>query len=102
MIDRVYGWGCGVLQPADRLLVPAVEETLAALTLTEADTAAVKLARRYATAIDQDGDLQRLGPALLSCLAALNATPAARGRLRQEVTDAPTGGLRKLREARRA
>lgn len=41
-----------MLRDADDLLAPAVEETLAALELVDADAALVRLARSYAAAID--------------------------------------------------
>ena len=70
------------LRDADELLGPAVEETLAALKLTERDAAAAQLARRYAAAIDAAASpaaaLRHLGPLLAKALEALRATPAAR------------------------
>lgn len=91
-----------MLQSADKLLAPAVEATLQALELTDADTALVKLTRRYAAAIDADGDrLARLGPPLLAALTSLGATPAARARLPQGGGRAGENRLRALREARR-
>ena len=67
---------------AAELLSPAVEETLSALQLTEQDAAAAQLARRYAKVIDQARDpawaARWLGPELLRCLDALQATPASR------------------------
>lgn len=42
-----------MLQSADKLLAPAVEETLAALEPGQVDTAAVRLAQRYARDIDE-------------------------------------------------
>jgi hypothetical protein len=97
-----------MLRDAGELLVPAVTGTVAALTLTDADDAAVKLAQRYAAAIDtaeSPGEaLERLGPKLLAVLESLGATPAARARLK-EGKDAGNGrpsGLHALREAHRA
>jgi hypothetical protein len=40
------------LRPTDRLVVPALAETLAALNLGEVDKAAVRLAQRYARELD--------------------------------------------------
>ncbi len=93
-----------MLRDAGELLGPAVTETIAALRLEDADTAAVKLAQRYAKAID-DGDdaLEKLGPKLLAVLESLGATPAARARLKEgRAPDATEDPLRKLRAARRA
>ncbi len=45
--------GEGMLQSADKLLAPAVAETIAALPLTSEDAAAVRLAERYAQDIDE-------------------------------------------------
>ena len=42
-----------MLQPADKLLAPAVQETIAALSLAPEDAAAVRLAERYAKDIDE-------------------------------------------------
>jgi hypothetical protein len=92
-----------MLQSADELFAAAVATTLSALALTEADTAAVRLARRYATAIDNGGDLADLGPKLLACLTALGATPAARARIKTaRQPDAQPGRLAQLRAARGA
>jgi len=44
--------GDRVLRPADELLAPALAETIAALTLHGEDAALVKLAERYAKAVD--------------------------------------------------
>lgn len=41
-----------MLRDADELIAPAVEATVGALTLTDADAALVKLTRRYAAALD--------------------------------------------------
>lgn len=91
-----------VVQDADKLLGPAVEATLAALELTDADTALVRLTRKYAAAIDGGDDLDKLGGRLLAALAALGATPAARARRR--TGGGGQGGERRLtalRDARR-
>src|SRR5258707_6084763 len=97
-----------MLRDAGELLAPAVAGTVAALTLTAADAAAVKLAQRYAAAID-DADnraevLEKLGPKLLAALEALGATPAARARLKEgkATGGGKPSGLQALREAHRA
>ncbi len=99
-----------MLRDAGELLAPAVAGSVAALTLTPADSAAVKLAQRYAAAIDSADEtaetLEKLGPKLLAALESLGATPAARARLREgrasgKPGDKP-GGLQALREAHRA
>jgi hypothetical protein len=88
-----------MLRDAGDLLVPAVTATIAALKLTPADAGAVKLAQRYAIAIDADGDLEKLGPKLLAALESLGATPAARARLKEGGTGAKPAGLHALRQA---
>src|SRR5258708_37971617 len=74
-----------MLRDAGELLGPAVAETVTGLTLAAADAAAVKLAQRYAAAIDGADNraeaLERLGPRLLAVLESLRATPAARAEL---------------------
>lgn len=74
------------LRPVDDLIRPAVNATIAALTLGDQDKAAVRLAERYADAIDNTEDraevMEKLGPKLLAVLESLGATPAARARLR--------------------
>lgn len=49
-----------MLRDASELLAPAVTAAISALTLTDADTATVKLAQRYADAIDQAAIAQEL------------------------------------------
>ncbi len=89
-------------RPADELLLPAVEETLGALELTEADQAAAQIARRYAKVIDEARDpayaYRWLGPLLLASLEALRATPMSR----PAVKPGPAGPSRldQLRAAR--
>lgn len=94
------------LRDAADLLAPAVEETLSALTLSDEDRAAVRLVRHYAAAIDNAEDsltaLESFGPKLLSALAALGATPAARARLKAGGVGNGPSRLAALREARRA
>lgn len=101
------GTGQRHLRDAAELLAPAVEETIAALRLEEQDVAAVKLARRYAAAIDDAvdpvGALRYLGPQLLSVLESLGATPAARVRLLKGGTNANVSSdLQRFREGRTA
>ncbi len=89
------------LRDADELLLPAVEETLAALKLSDSDTAAAQLARRYASIIDQAQNpawaARWLSPLLLDCLVQLGATPASRPK--QSPRHAPSR-LDQLRAAR--
>lgn len=92
-----------VLRDADELLLPAVEQTLAALKLGDSDGAAAQLARRYAAIIDRARDpawaARWLSPLLLDCLVQLGATPASRPK--QAPQRAPSQ-LDRLREARAA
>jgi hypothetical protein len=84
------------LRDASELLWPAVQETLAALGLGSEDSAARRLAQRYAQVIDglpdrEDGTSERahdqawglrwIGPLLLDCLVQLGATPASRAQI---------------------
>jgi hypothetical protein len=93
-----------MLRDAGELLAPAVAGTITALTLTAADAAAVKLAERYAAAIDAGEDtLEKLGPKLLAALESLGATPQARARLKEgRAAGGKPSGLHALREAHRA
>lgn len=90
-------------RPGDELLAPAVEETLAALELGEADAAAAQIARRYAKVIDEARDpawsARWIGPLLLQALQELRATPASRPAVKPG-PGRPTQ-LDKLRAARR-
>jgi len=94
------------LRSADSLLGPAVEVALADLGLEDSDAAAVQLARQYARVINQAKDqawaYRWIGPELLRVLEALNATPAARSKLRKgsPAPQAPSK-LEQLRAARR-
>lgn len=90
------------LRSADTLLAPVVEASIAALTLADEDAAVVRLARRYAAAIDADPDaLETFGPKLLAALTALGATPAGRVRLKGGEPSRAQNRLQVLREARR-
>src|SRR5260221_11389279 len=97
-----------MLRDGCELLGPAVTGTVAGLTLTAADGAAVKLAQRYAAAIDDAESpaeaLERLGPRLLAVLESLGATPAGRAKLKEgrPAGGGKPGGLQALREAHRA
>lgn len=95
-----------MLRDADKLLAPAVERTLGELQLGTVDDAVATLAQRYAAAIDQDteGDaLTDLGPKLLATLQQLQATPAARSKVKAGGgTDAGPNRLQGLRQARKA
>jgi hypothetical protein len=78
----------------DERLLPAVEETLAALELAGSDQAAAQLARRYARVIDEARDpawaYRWLAPLLLSALTELRATPMSR----KAATPVPVGPSR--------
>ncbi|HEX6579207.1 MAG TPA: hypothetical protein VF082_12655 [Jiangellaceae bacterium] len=96
------------LRPVDDLIAPDVAKTLAALTsLAPEDTAAVRLARRYAAAIDDAPADERVaalgtfGPKLLAVLEQLGATPKARAARKGEAPSG-TGRLAALRAARPA
>jgi hypothetical protein len=97
--------GDRVLRDADKLLAPAVERTLRELELGTVDDAVATLAQSYAAAIDDDTDgeaLGELGPKLLAALQALQATPAARAKVKPRGGgDAGQNRLQALREARR-
>jgi hypothetical protein len=98
------------LRDVDKLLWPAVQETLAALGKLSEDSAARKLAQRYAQAIDATPDakqasvLRWLGPELLKLLESLGATPAARAALTKGKSapgkDKPRTQLEIMREQR--
>lgn len=96
------------IQPADRLLAPALEQTLAALALKPEDAAAAQLARRLAATIDaapageeRGKTLWHLAPQLLTTLKELGATPAARAALTKAITNEPkpVSALEELRAA---
>lgn len=90
------------LQSVDGMLGPAVTETLHQLNLSPQDTAAARLARRYATAIDE-GDaetLEKLGHRLLAALESLGATPRARALIKKGNASEAGGKLQTLRAAR--
>lgn len=80
-----------MIRDADELMISAVAETITALDLKPEDAAAVSLAQLYAAQIDEctGSDDPKLGawaarwiaPLLLTCLAELGATPAARAAL---------------------
>ncbi|MEH1013057.1 hypothetical protein V6U90_08090 [Micromonospora sp. CPCC 206060] len=100
--------GSGRLRSADALISPDVAETVAKLPdLTPADAAAVKLARRYAAAIDEADPeaaaevLDKLGPKLLAALEALGATPRSRAARKGGASGPGRGKLAAIREARR-
>lgn len=96
----------GTLRPVDDLMLPAVNAAIEVLTLAPEDVAVVRLARRYAAAIDADSDperpaLETYGPKLLLALTALGATPAGRHRLKGGVPSRASSRLEVLRSARR-
>jgi hypothetical protein len=73
-----------VLQAADELMTEAVKRTVRELKLEPQDTAAVKLAGKYAHIIDTHPDpawaLRWIGPLLFDVLSELGATPGARAK----------------------
>lgn len=91
-------------------LVEVLTRSLKALQFPPTDAGAVRLALSYAQAIDEGGDVARLGPGLLSVLESLGMTPKARATLlkgvRGEQPDAkpanPLDELRARRERRTA
>jgi hypothetical protein len=87
-------------------MLPAVLETLSALTVAPEDAAAVRLAVVLAETIDESPDrgvgVTELATKLLSVLTALGATPAARARVKAGgVPDGRSSRLEALRAARR-
>jgi hypothetical protein len=64
-----------------------LDEALRSVTSTPADAATVALARKYADLIDGEGDLIKVGPALLAVLVQLGMTPKSRS-----VVVPPEGG----------
>jgi hypothetical protein len=67
------------------------------------DLGAAELARTYARAIDNGGDLDKLGPLLLAVLESLGLTPKARAALVKGAKDEPrTSPLDELRVRRSA
>jgi hypothetical protein len=100
------------VRDASELIYPAVQETIATLGLLGTDSAAAKLAQRYAKTIDQALDLgpkvyfatlRWIGPLLLDTLKELGATPAARAALLKNKPAAPEtkpNGLAALRAAK--
>jgi hypothetical protein len=101
-----------MLRDSEDLLVPAVADTVAALALKPEDAAAVKLAQRYAAAIDDSAyegtrahasAMRWIAPQLLAVLESLGATPVARTRLAKgDDGDGKPNRLQQLRDARRA
>lgn len=59
----------GRLRPADDLIAPAVAETIGNLTISPEDAGAVKLAERYAAAIDEATHLSAAASELLDAAA---------------------------------
>ena len=93
-----------VLRDADELLVPDVRATIEALGLADSDSAAAKLALRYAQVIDKAADpgwaMRWIGPLLLGALVELEATPKSRP---QPVAGPrPVSRLDRLRESHAA
>lgn len=98
------------LRDVNELLLPEIRRTIGALdgTLT-ADSATIKLAERYAAAIDaadtpqlEAWALRNLGPLLLDALTELGATPAARARITKQPDRKTGSGSSKLTQLRAA
>lgn len=85
-------------------LESAVTRALAEVTVQTADAGVIELALTYAREIDAGGELQKLGPALLSVLESLLMTPKARAALVKGVKDVepPKSPLDELRARRNA
>lgn len=98
------------ISSADELMLVAVKRTVAALDLTDKDVAAVKLAEKYATTLDecwgekdQNWSMRWIGPLLLDVLESLGATPAARGKTKIGTpANAGNNKLHAMRAARRS
>lgn len=92
------------LRDADELVLPSVEQALAALELDDKDAAAAQLAAVYARVIDQARDpawaARWIGPLLLQALAELHATPASRKALARQ--QAPPRGPTRVAQLRQA
>lgn len=98
-----------MLADADTLMAAAVAATLDAIQPDAKDTAARKLAVKYAQVIDQaEGDKEQawvmrwIAPQLLDCLESLGATPRARKTAGGKPADAKPTGLAALRDAHKA
>lgn len=85
-------------------LVKAVQAAVEALALAPADQGAVELALAYAAEIDHgETPIDKVGPALLTVMEALGATPRARAALAKGVTSvSSTSPLDELRARRNA
>ena len=79
-----------------------VRDALSANEISAVDKATAELALTYARYIDAGDELSKLGPALLSCLAALGMTPAARAALVKGGTGASVASPLDELKARRA
>lgn len=95
--------------PVEATLAGAVSGAIENLDLRPEDGAAVRLATRYAEAIDAATEpeeraqaLDRLGPKLLAALAALGMTPQARAALGKGGATGVTSKLEALRARRQA
>lgn len=91
---------------AYRTYTGALRAALSKVDAKPIDTAAVKLAQGYAKALDEGGDLSKLGPQLLQMLTALGMTPASRaavtgkGGIRAQPAASSLDELRERRDAR--
>lgn len=85
------------------MLEQVVRDALSAEPRGPQDAAVAELALTYAREVDGgDGDLAKLGPALLTALEALHMSPRARAAAKKAVTtgDKPKSRLDELRERR--
>lgn len=85
-------------------IAAAVRKAIGSLDLAPTDQGTAQLAVTYAKAIDDGGDLDRLGPQLLAVLESLLLSPRARAAVvKGGKTDVPTGSpLDELRQRRAA
>lgn len=91
-------------------MASAVAATLDAIEPDGKDTAARKLAVKYAQVIDEAAEdpkllawaMRNVGPLLLDCLESLGATPRARKTAGGKPADAKPSGLAALRAAHKA
>jgi hypothetical protein len=67
-------------------LEQAINEALDVEPRSARDKATAELALTYARSIDGEGDLTKLGPALLACLESLLMSPRARAAAKKAVT----------------
>lgn len=86
-------------------LASSVRKALSTLGTPGIDTAAAELALAYARAVDNGGDLEKIGPLLLNVLESMLMTPKARAAVVKGARDdtsrkSPLDELRARRDAR--